>query len=193
MSIADAFLQQILTRPAEYDVIATPNLNGDYISDALAAQVGGIGIAPGANINYVSGHAVFEATQALDLMTRCISFGTTVPMLPTAYNNNYQIVQSGKAVAIDTEMVHQVRRIPTDGSTAFARTTSGSGTATRAVTGKATRWSWTRPTSRRSERMTRADENLQLVERFTRVAPESCSTKFTVDDRHAWTQPWSVR
>jgi isocitrate dehydrogenase len=61
-SIADAFLQQILTRPADYDVIATMNLNGDYISDALAAQVGGIGIAPGANINYVSGHAIFEAT-----------------------------------------------------------------------------------------------------------------------------------
>jgi isocitrate dehydrogenase len=60
--IADAFLQQILMRPAEYDVIATLNLNGDYISDALAAQVGGIGIAPGANINYMSGHAVFEAT-----------------------------------------------------------------------------------------------------------------------------------
>ncbi|HWP71804.1 MAG TPA: NADP-dependent isocitrate dehydrogenase [Gemmatimonadaceae bacterium] len=60
--IADAFLQQILTRPKEYGVIATPNLNGDYISDALAAQVGGIGIAPGANINYVTGHAIFEAT-----------------------------------------------------------------------------------------------------------------------------------
>jgi len=60
--IADAFLQQILTRPREYGVIATPNLNGDYISDALAAQVGGIGIAPGANINYITGHAVFEAT-----------------------------------------------------------------------------------------------------------------------------------
>jgi isocitrate dehydrogenase len=60
--IADAFLQQILTRPAEYDVVATPNLNGDYISDALAACVGGIGIAPGANINYVTGHAIFEAT-----------------------------------------------------------------------------------------------------------------------------------
>ena len=60
--IADAFLQQILTRPAEYDVVATMNLNGDYISDALAAQVGGIGIAPGGNINYVTGHAVFEAT-----------------------------------------------------------------------------------------------------------------------------------
>ncbi len=60
--IADAFLQQILTRPAEYSVIATLNLNGDYISDALAAIVGGIGIAPGANINYDTGHAVFEAT-----------------------------------------------------------------------------------------------------------------------------------
>jgi isocitrate dehydrogenase len=60
--IADAFLQQILTRPAEYDVVATLNLNGDYVSDALAAQVGGIGIAPGANINYVTGHAIFEAT-----------------------------------------------------------------------------------------------------------------------------------
>ena len=60
--IADAFLQQILTRPAEYSVIATMNLNGDYISDALAAIVGGIGIAPGANINYETGHAIFEAT-----------------------------------------------------------------------------------------------------------------------------------
>lgn len=60
--IADAFLQQILLRPAEYSVIATLNLNGDYISDALAAIVGGIGIAPGANINYVTGHAIFEAT-----------------------------------------------------------------------------------------------------------------------------------
>ncbi|MBH06903.1 MAG: isocitrate dehydrogenase (NADP(+)) [Phycisphaeraceae bacterium] len=60
--IADAMLQQILTRPAEYDVIATLNLNGDYISDALAACVGGIGIAPGGNINYQSGHAIFEAT-----------------------------------------------------------------------------------------------------------------------------------
>src|SRR5690606_7660753 len=59
--IADAMPQQVLTRPANYDVIATLNLNGDYISDALAAQVGGIGIAPGGNINYDTGHAVFEA------------------------------------------------------------------------------------------------------------------------------------
>ncbi|NUO52728.1 MAG: NADP-dependent isocitrate dehydrogenase [Polyangiaceae bacterium] len=61
-SIADITLQQVLTRPKEFDVIATLNLNGDYLSDALAAQVGGIGIAPGGNINYVSGHAIFEAT-----------------------------------------------------------------------------------------------------------------------------------
>lgn len=61
-SIADIALQQVLTRPSEFDVIATLNLNGDYLSDALAAQVGGIGIAPGGNINYASGHAIFEAT-----------------------------------------------------------------------------------------------------------------------------------
>ena len=61
-AIADNFLQQALLAPQDYSVIATLNLNGDYISDALAAQVGGIGIAPGANINYLTGHAVFEAT-----------------------------------------------------------------------------------------------------------------------------------
>ena len=61
-AIADITLQQVLTRPDEFDVIATPNLNGDYLSDALAAQVGGIGIAPGGNINYITGHAIFEAT-----------------------------------------------------------------------------------------------------------------------------------
>jgi isocitrate dehydrogenase len=61
-AIADITLQQVLTRPREFDVVATPNLNGDYLSDALAAQVGGIGIAPGGNINYQSGHAIFEAT-----------------------------------------------------------------------------------------------------------------------------------
>jgi isocitrate dehydrogenase len=61
-AIADITLQQVLTRPKDFDVLATPNLNGDYLSDALAAQVGGIGIAPGGNINYVSGHGIFEAT-----------------------------------------------------------------------------------------------------------------------------------
>ena len=66
-SIADIFLQQILTRPAEHDVVATMNLNGDYISDALAAQVGGIGIAPGANINYETGHAILKQHMVLHL------------------------------------------------------------------------------------------------------------------------------
>ena len=61
-NIADITLQQVLTRPTDFDVIATTNLNGDYLSDALAAQVGGIGIAPGGNINYVTGHGIFEAT-----------------------------------------------------------------------------------------------------------------------------------
>src|SRR5947209_10048022 len=61
-AIADITLQQVLTRPEDFDVIATPNRNGDYLSDALAAQVGGIGIAPGGNINYQTGHAIFEAT-----------------------------------------------------------------------------------------------------------------------------------
>src|SRR4029450_11971169 len=61
-TLADIALQQVLTRAKDFDVIATMNLNGDYLSDALAAQVGGIGIAPGANINYVTGHAIFEAT-----------------------------------------------------------------------------------------------------------------------------------
>jgi isocitrate dehydrogenase len=61
-AIADITLQQVLTRPEDFDVIGTLNLNGDYLSDALAAQVGGIGIAPGANINYITGHAIFEAT-----------------------------------------------------------------------------------------------------------------------------------
>jgi isocitrate dehydrogenase len=61
-AIADITFQQVLTRPEEFDVIAAPNLNGDYLSDALAAQVGGIGIAPGGNINYVTGHGIFEAT-----------------------------------------------------------------------------------------------------------------------------------
>jgi isocitrate dehydrogenase len=61
-AIADNAFQQVLTRPEDYDVLATTNLNGDYLSDALAAQVGGIGIAPGGNINYVTGHGIFEAT-----------------------------------------------------------------------------------------------------------------------------------
>ena len=77
--IADNFLQQILLRPTDYDVIATLNLNGDYVSDALAAQVGGIGIAPGANINYVTGHAIFEATTAPRPSTPARTSSTPAP------------------------------------------------------------------------------------------------------------------
>lgn len=87
-AIADIALQQVLTRPTDFDVIATLNLNGDYLSDALAAQVGGIGIAPGANINYVSGHALFEATHGtapkyagLDMVNPCSVILSGVMML----------------------------------------------------------------------------------------------------------------
>lgn len=69
-AIADITLQQVLTRPEDFDVIATLNLNGDYLSDALAAQVGGIGIAPGANINYVTGHAILKLLMALHRNTQ---------------------------------------------------------------------------------------------------------------------------
>ena len=85
-AIADIALQQVLTRPEDFDVIATLNLNGDYLSDALAAQVGGIGIAPGGNINYVSGHAIFEATH-----------GTALRSMPTRDKvNPGSVVLSGE-------------------------------------------------------------------------------------------------
>ena len=77
--IADAMLQQIITRPAEYSVLATMNLNGDYISDALAAQVGGIGIAPGANINYDTGISIFEARQSNSRITYFIGRDDVTP------------------------------------------------------------------------------------------------------------------
>ena len=107
--IADAFLQQILTRPEEYDVIATMNLNGDYISDALAAQVGGIGISPGANINYITGKALFEATHGTapkyagqdkvnpssvilsgEMMLRYMGWNEAADLLITAMNNTFE-------------------------------------------------------------------------------------------------------
>ena len=128
----------------------------------------------------------------LDLMTRCISFGTVVPMLPTAYNNNYQIVQSSDHVAILTEMVHQVRRIPTDGSPhppSHVRQWFGDSRG---------RWEGdtlvVETTNFKGEyqgRLRAADENLRVVERFTRVGPDTLLYQFTVDDPTAWTQPWS--
>lgn len=111
--IADAFLQQILLRPAEYDVIATMNLNGDYVSDALAAQIGGIGIAPGANINYVSGTAIFEATHGtapkyagLDKVNPGSVILSGAMMLEyLGWNEAKNLIHQGLAKAISTKRV----------------------------------------------------------------------------------------
>jgi hypothetical protein len=133
-----------------------------------------------------------DEPEALDLMTRCISFGTTVPMLPTAYNNNYQIVQADDAIGIVTEMVHQVRRIST--------------AATPPLPAKVKQWfgdprgRWdgdtlvVESTNFKGEffgRMSAADENLRVVERFTLVAPDVLLYQFTVDDPTVWTATWS--
>ena len=111
--IADAFLQQILLRPAEYDVIATLNLNGDYISDALAAIVGGIGIAPGANINYTTGHAIFEATHGTapkyagkDMVNPSSVILSGVMMLEHMnWNEAAKLIESGIEGAINAKIV----------------------------------------------------------------------------------------
>ena len=146
---------------------------------------------PGCAIANSGQLAPADEPQALDLMTRCISFGTAVPMLPTAYNNNYQIVQSDKALAIDTEMVHQVRRIPTDGSAHLPSTV-------RQWFGDP-RGHWegdtlvVETTNFKGEffgRMSAADENLKVTERFTRVAPDILLYQFRVEDPTAWTEPW---
>jgi len=112
-SIADAFLQQILLRPAEYSVIATLNLNGDYVSDALAAQVGGIGIAPGANINYVTGHAIFEAThgtapkyQDLDKVNPgSVILSGTMMLEYLGWTEAAELIYKGLEAAIDAKQV----------------------------------------------------------------------------------------
>ena len=111
--IADAFLQQILTRPAEYDVVATMNLNGDYISDALAAQVGGIGIAPGANINYTSGTAIFEATHGtapkyagLDKVNpSSIILSARMMLEYMGWNEAAELIEKGITAAISKKIV----------------------------------------------------------------------------------------
>ncbi len=123
--ICDAFLQQILTRPAEYDVIATMNLNGDYVSDALAACVGGIGIAPGANINYTTGHALFEATHGtapkyagMDKVNPC-SLALSGEMMLRHLNwvEAAELVVKGIESAIaDKKMTYDLARL-TDGAT----------------------------------------------------------------------------
>ena len=111
--IADAFLQQILLRPSEYDVIATLNLNGDYISDALAAIVGGIGIAPGANINYTTGHAIFEATHGTAPKYACKNMVNPSSLILSGvmmfdymqWNEAAQLITKGLEGAIQSKIV----------------------------------------------------------------------------------------
>jgi hypothetical protein len=159
--------------------------------DAQRAAVQARCREPGCAVANSGAPAPADSPQALDLMTRCISFGTAVPMLPSAYNNNHQIVQTAGMVAINTEMVHQVRRIPTDGRPplpAHVRQWFGD-----------PRGRWEGDTlvvetaNFKGEffgRMAAADENLRVVERFTRVAPDVLLYQFTVDDPTAWTAPW---
>ncbi|WP_040952610.1 NADP-dependent isocitrate dehydrogenase [Gorillibacterium massiliense] len=112
-AIADITLQQVLTRPSDFDVIATLNLNGDYLSDALAAQVGGIGIAPGANINYVTGHAIFEATHGtapkyadLDVVNPGSVILSGVMMLEhLGWQEAADLIYKGLSAAIDSKVV----------------------------------------------------------------------------------------
>jgi hypothetical protein len=130
--------------------------------------------------------------QVLDLMTRCISFGTVVPMLPTAYNNNYQIVQSDDTVAILTEMVHQVRRIPTDGRAhAPSSVRQWFGDPVGRWEGDTFVVESTNFVGEYQGRLRAADEQLRVVERFTRVAPDILLYEFTVDNPTVWTRPWS--
>ena len=135
--ICDAFLQQILTRPDEYDVIATMNLNGDYVSDALAACVGGIGIAPGANINYLTGHAIFEATHGtapkyagLDKVNPCsLALSGEMMLRHLGWTEAADLVIKGIAGAIaDRMMTYDLARL-----TAGATELSCSGFAKAAV------------------------------------------------------------
>lgn len=118
--ICDAFLQQILTRPDEYDVIATLNLNGDYVSDALAACVGGIGIAPGANINYITGHALFEATHGtapkyanMDKVNPCsLALSGEMLLRHLGWTEAADVLTAGIAAAIaDKVMTYDLARL----------------------------------------------------------------------------------
>lgn len=147
---------------------------------------------PGCAIANSGAMAPADEPQSLDLMTRCISFGTTVPMLPTAYNNNYQIVQAADSVGIVTEMVHQVRRIPTDGSPHLpAHVRQWYGDPRGHWEGDTLVVETTNFKGEYQGRMASADENLRVVERFTRVGPDVLLYEFTVDDPTAWTAPWS--
>jgi hypothetical protein len=147
---------------------------------------------PGCAISNGGIPAPADEPQALDLMTRCISFGTVVPMLPTAYNNNYQIVQSEGVVAINTEMVHQVRRIPTDGSAHLpSNVRQWFGDPRGHWDGDTLVVESTNFKGEHFGRMTAADENLKVTERFTLAPPGILMYRFTVDDPTAWTAPWT--
>jgi hypothetical protein len=147
---------------------------------------------PGCAISNGGTLAPAYAPEVLDLMTRCISFGTTVPMLPTAYNNNYQIVQSAGVVAINTEMVHQVRRIPTDNSAHLpAHVKQWFGDPRGHWEGDTLIVDTTNFKGQFFGRMQAADENLHVQERFTLLSPDILLYQFTVEDATAWTQPWS--
>lgn len=133
-----------------------------------------------------------DSAKVLDLETRCISFGTVVPMLPTAYNNDYQIVQSPGYVAIDTEMVHDVRRIPTDNSGHLpSNVREWFGDPRGHWDGDTLVVDSTNFNGRFFGRLQAADKNLHVTERFTRVGPKTLLYQFTVDDPTAYTKPWS--
>ena len=147
---------------------------------------------PGCAIANSGQPAPADEPQALDLMTRCISFGTAVPMLPTAYNNNYQIVQTDGAIAIDTEMVHQVRRIPTDASPHLPSSVrQWFGDPRGHWDGDTLVVETTNFKGQFFGRMSAADEHLKVTERFKRVAPDILLYQFTVEDPTVWTAPWS--
>lgn len=132
------------------------------------------------------------APEVLDLMTRCISFGTTVPMLATAYNNNYQFVQSADTLAINTEMVHQVRRIPLDNSPHLPpQIKQWFGDPRGHWEGDTLVVESTNFKGEFYGTMAAADENLKVTERFTLQSPEVLLYQFMVEDPTVWTQAWS--
>lgn len=147
---------------------------------------------PGCAVANSGQMAPADEPQALDLMTRCISFGTAVPMFATAYNNNYQIVQSDNSVGIVTEMVHQARRIPTDGKPRLpSHVKQWFGDPRGRWEGDTLVVETTNFKGEFFGRMASADENLRVIERFTRVGPDVLLYEFTVEDPTAWTAPWS--
>jgi hypothetical protein len=147
---------------------------------------------PGCAVANSGQPAPADEPQALDLMTRCISFGTAVPMLPSAYNNNYQIVQTEGVVAINTEMVHQVRRIPTTAKPPLpSNVRQWFGDSRGRWEGDTLVVETTNFKGQFFGRMASADENLHVTERFTLTAPDLLLYQFTVDDPTAWTGTWT--